>query len=425
MRSPFTQDRWTASRVRRWLLCSALLVSPWAQAGYFTWDMVELPASSGAACGNGTPYRFFVNRTPLNHDVAITFEGGGACWDQNACEGKGDYAASNPDGIPPDYMKSLKYMAARGLVTPFSSRLDPLQKARTQDWSLVYLPYCTGDVHAGQKVVVYADADPAHPRVEHHQGQVNIQAAMAWLRSHWGRPTDLLVGGFSAGGVGSTVNYQTVRQMLAPSGRSSLLADSGPLFSAPRGNTPQQSPSLPLHERIRQAWGLDGPKGMVTRLARTLPGLDTNNLGSVNAALANKYPQDRFGYLAFQTDGVFSGFSYTDFFPDIANEPDPDVRAQKLNALWRSDLANWLPLLNAAPNIDYHVPFYRDFNDSHCLTIVDFSGTGIQEQGLADIGPFVDNLLDRGPTMRNVEVDQVSDLTQWLSPILRLLNRIL
>jgi hypothetical protein len=90
---------------------------PWAQAGYFTWDMVELPASSGASCGNGTPYRFFVNRTPLNHDVAITFEGGGACWDQNACEGKGEYAASNPDGIPPDYMKSLKYMAARGLVT--------------------------------------------------------------------------------------------------------------------------------------------------------------------------------------------------------------------------------------------------------------------------------------------------------------------
>jgi hypothetical protein len=101
------------------------------------------------------------------------------------------------------------------------------------------------------------------------------------------------------------------------------------------------------------------------------------------------------------------------------------VRAQKLNALWRTDLANWLPLLDAAPNIDYHVPFYRDFNDSHCLTIVDFSGTGIQEQGLTDISPFVDNLLDRGPTMRNVEADQVSDLTQWLSPILRLLNRIL
>ena len=56
---------------------------------------------------------------------------------------------------------------------------------------------------------------------------------------------------------------------------------------------------------------------------------------------------------------------------------------------------------------------------------VDFSGTGIQEQGIADIAPFVDNLLDRGPTMRNVEADQVSDLTQWLSPILRLLNRLL
>jgi acetyl esterase/lipase len=96
-------------------------------------------------------------------------------------------------------------------------------------------------VHAGQALVVYADADPAHPRIQHHQGQVNIRAAMAWLRAHWGRPDNLLVGGFSAGGVGSTVNYQTVRQVLAPTGRSSLLADSGPLFSAPAA-TPLSSP---------------------------------------------------------------------------------------------------------------------------------------------------------------------------------------
>src|SRR5690606_14940600 len=39
----------------------SLLTSLAAHAAYFTWEMVELPASSGASCGNGTPYRFFVN----------------------------------------------------------------------------------------------------------------------------------------------------------------------------------------------------------------------------------------------------------------------------------------------------------------------------------------------------------------------------
>jgi hypothetical protein len=163
----------------------------------------------------------------------------------------------------------------------------------------------------------------------------------------------------------------------------------------------------------------------VTRLARKIPGLDTSNLGSLNAALARKYPQDRFGYLVFQTDGTFSGFSYTDFFPTSPTSPTRTCAPRSSTPCGVPTWPTGSRLLNAAPNIDYHVPFYRDFNDSHCLTIVDFSGTGIQEQGLADISPFVDNLLDRGPTMRNVEADQVSDLTQWLSPILRLLNRIL
>ena len=27
------------------------------------WEAIEAPASSGASCGNGSPYRFFVNRT--------------------------------------------------------------------------------------------------------------------------------------------------------------------------------------------------------------------------------------------------------------------------------------------------------------------------------------------------------------------------
>lgn len=399
-----------------------VLLPTMGHAGFFKWEMVELPAESGASCGNGTPYRFFVNRTPLNRHLAVTFEGGGACWDQNACEGKGPYSASNPDGIPPDYMKSLSTMAAGGLVTPFTSRLDPFQKVRTQDWTLVYLPYCTGDIHAGSAVVVYDDATPSQPRIQHHQGQANIKGASQWLRNHLGRPDDLLMGGFSAGGVGSTVNYATMRDTLAPRGRSSLLADSGPLFSAPAGSNRQESPSLPLHQRIRAAWGLDTAQGMITRLAQRLPAMDSSNIGTLATGLARAYPQDRFGYMAFQTDGVFSGFSYLDFHPEVAEQTDRELQKQMLNALWRTDLARWLPILAAEHNVDYHVPFFRDFNEAHCLTIVDFSGTGIEEAGLSDLSPFVNAVLDRTAQMRNFETDNTSDLSQALSPILKLLN---
>ena len=55
------------------------------------WEAIEAPAESGASCGNGTPYRFFVNRTTNAANMAktvIVFEGGGACWEQNACQMK-------------------------------------------------------------------------------------------------------------------------------------------------------------------------------------------------------------------------------------------------------------------------------------------------------------------------------------------------
>jgi len=418
-------DRSVSSLLRRLFAAVALmLLAPMAQAAWFIWETIELPMSTGASCGNGTPYRFFVNRTPFNSHLAITFEGGGACWDQDACEGVGAYSATNPDGIPSDYM-SLPNSAAGGLVTPFSARFDPFQGVRTQDWTLVYMPYCTGDVHTGNLVHIYNDKRPDQPRVQYHRGQANVKAASDWMRQHLGRPGHLLLTGFSAGGVGSTSNYAIVRDALAPKGRATLMADSGPLMNAPRGNTKEQSPSQPLHELIRVSWGLDLPGGMIPTLMDKLPGLDFNNMGSLNGALARHYPSDRFGYLVFQEDGIFAGFSYLDFFPEIANEPNPDKQRDLLNALWRQDLAAWLPSLDSEPNISYHVPFFRDFNESHCLTIVDFSGTSIQEKNIAGVEPFLNNALDRKPPMRNVEQDQVTDLTQPLSLAMEILAIVL
>jgi len=408
----------------RWLAAAALtLAAPLASAGYYQWDMVELPPDSGAACGNGAPYRFFVNRTPLSKNIVLVYEGGGACWDQNACLGIGPLSASNPDGIPLDYMQQFN-MAAGGLVTPFSSRNDPFQKVQTQSWNIVYLPYCTGDVHSGSKVVVYGDVDPANPRTQFHRGQANIRGAATWLRANLGAPKDMLLTGFSAGGVGSTVTYGIVRDTLQPSGRASLLADSGPLNQAPRGGDPAVYPSLPMHEKIRVSWGLDEPGGLVATYAGSLPSFNPDNLGSVNGALAQRYPEDRFTFLAFQSDTNFSAFSYQKFYDDISNAPNDFVRRQRLLERWQPDLSAWVADLQLYGNVAYHLPFFRNFNQSHCLTIIDFSGTGIEEVGIADLSVVVDSTLDRGPLQRNVEADHVSDYFQPLSAAIRLFKLI-
>jgi len=404
-------------------LCGTALIwlAPLAAsaADYFRWEAVELPASSGASCGNGTPYRFFVNRTPLSKDLVLVYEGGGACWDQNACSGIGPLSAANPDGVPADYLQQLN-SAAYGLVTPFSSRNDPFQAVQTQSWNIVYLPYCTGDVHAGSKTRTYSDANPSSPRVQHFRGQANIRAASQWLRDTLGKPKNLMLTGFSAGGVGSTVTYELVRGTLQATGKVSLLADSGPLMMAPSGGTPAQYPSLPMHTKIRGEWGLDEPGGLIANYAGSLPAFNPDNLGTVTGALAQKYPLDRFGYMVFQADANFSAFSYEKFYPDIANAPNALARRQALYARWEPDLAAWIAANQGFANVAYHVPFMRQFNESHCVTIVDFSGTGIEDAGIASVGSFVDAVLDRGPVMRSVEVDREHDKTQELSPAIKL-----
>lgn len=395
-----------------WAAALTLAVAAPAAHALYVWETVTLPASSGASCGNGTPYRFFVNTALFTSNLVIEMEGGGACWDQRACEGQGKLAATNPNGVGGDYMTSLN-AAAGGLVTPFTSRLNPLQGVRTQSWNQVFLPYCTGDVHTGAKVRVYDDADPGHPRVQYHRGQANVRAAAAWIRANLGRPSQLLVTGFSAGGVGATANYAVLRDALAPTGRASLIADSGPLFPAPRGGTAAQYPSLPLHNRIRDAWGLDEPGAMISTFAG-IAGFNANDMGTLNTALAQRYPGDRFAFALFGADQIFSAFSYEKFDPAISGATG-SAQLALLNQRWQQDLDQWLPQLATRSNIAWYLPWYRDLIGSHCLSIIDFSGTAIEERRIASFGSFVDNTLDRGTPMRERETDRVSDLSRPVS----------
>ncbi|MCL1126919.1 pectinacetylesterase family protein [Shewanella surugensis] len=69
-----------------------------------------------------------------------------------------------------------------------------------QDWNLVYVPYCTGDIYAGDKVEIYEDPSGVNPPLEwHHNGLVNMRAINAWLRGNMQQPSRMMVTGCSAG----------------------------------------------------------------------------------------------------------------------------------------------------------------------------------------------------------------------------------
>jgi len=373
---------------------------------YYAWQTVQMAPQTGAVCGNGSPYKFFVNRVPNTRNTVIYLEGGGACWDYASCSGQGGIrGARNPDGIADDYMSLLNPGAS--LVSPFVVRLHPWTRVKTQNWNMVYVPYCTGDIYSGDKVAVYQDPQSQQgPLIWHHNGLRNMRAVVGWLKDNLPRPTQMLTTGCSAGGAGSLTSYGPTRQDIAPA-RSFLINDSGPVFTALAGGSSATYPSLPLQSFIRNAWGLD--EGPLPFLQSRVPGLDLNNLGSLYPALSSSLPADRMGHAHFWKDLNYSSYSYERFYPEIANAPDQASKEPLIHAKWDVDTGRLRDELANLPNVGGYFPQFRAVNESHCTSIIEFANADIQEQGL-QLDDFVDSVLNgSGPVLEASESSDTAD----------------
>src|SRR5437870_184700 len=106
---------------------------------YDTWVKIEPP---GVVCGNNSQYKLFANFSDKSDNLVVVFEPGGACWDYPSCTGKdGIRGAANIDGIPDDHWELAQF------ISPFLSRFDDTNPSK--EWNMVYVPYCTADVHTG------------------------------------------------------------------------------------------------------------------------------------------------------------------------------------------------------------------------------------------------------------------------------------
>lgn len=393
---------------------------------YLGWQTVQLAPETGAVCSNGSPYKLFVNRVANTRNTLIYMEGGGACWDYNSCKGLNVRGARNPNGIPDDYMSLLNPGAS--LVSPFVLRVSPtLDFVKTQNWNLVYVPYCTGDIYSGDKVAVYTDSSGQNPPlVYHHNGLRNQRAVVAWLKDNLPRPTQLVQTGCSAGGVGSLLNYDHVRGDLAPN-RAFLINDSGPTFSAPSGANPQQYPSVPLFAAIRPAWGLDATNGPIDYINTRLGpyGFNRNDFGTLIPALSSKRGNDRLGITYFWQDLNYSSYSYEQFFPEIRNAPDQATKDRLLHAKWAIDTTRMKQSTDSLANVGGYYPQFRALNESHCDSIVDFKNGDIQERNL-ELGHFIDNVLNgQGPVMDASEASDEADRKKPFNPFYALIEALL
>ena len=307
-----------------------------------------------------------MNLFPGATDVFIYFEAGGACWDYESCTG-GERGAAHPDGVPDDLMDIWQ------IVSPLLSRApsaNPLW-----NWNFVFVPYCTGDVHIGDRDITYSDPSGEQPDLEwHHHGARNTQAVIDWALEHLSQPDRMLASGCSAGGAGAINNYYRLRQQLDPA-RGYLLDDSGPIF-------PSESNSALVHAMIRSSWNTDAV------IEAQLPDHSERiaaDFGQLNAVLAEEFPDDRLATTYFRLDYDYALYSYERFY-------DFPERSE-IYRRWWEDTQQLTALYDTYDNLAYYIPFYREVNNSHCLTILGYGGTEIEEDDI-DLRGFIDHLLD-------------------------------
>lgn len=172
----------------------------------------------GNVCGDGTATGLGLSDGDPNK-LFLVLDGGGACSSYNSCvtlpfAARGPFQAAELD----DRIALLHQNA-------FTSRNN--QDNPVSDWTFAFIPYCTGDLHAGDRVATYIDPERTQSAVFHHVGRTNLESDLAWLVARYPNVEELTIVGLSAGGFGALLNHVFIRGTW-PSAKVHMVSDGGP-----------------------------------------------------------------------------------------------------------------------------------------------------------------------------------------------------
>lgn len=173
-------------------------------------DWEEHVPGGDCQCGDGADFRFY-SRVADPEKVMLFFQGGGACFSLATC---------NPDD--PSYTT-----VATGLQPESGSGVFDFENPDNpfRDWSMVFVPYCTGDVHLGDNTNTYGPGVTVN-----HKGYVNGKAAFDYMVEAFPDATEVFVTGSSAGGVPSPL-FGGLASDAYPDADIAVLADASGVYA--------------------------------------------------------------------------------------------------------------------------------------------------------------------------------------------------
>ncbi len=233
------------------------------------WTWLDFPDSR---CANGSPTGIAVNVHPGARHLVMFLEGGGACDNGQDC-----WVQPTAVNIAGGY--GVQQLGADPqLALSIFDRTDPDNPL--SDASYVFVPYCTGDLHAGNAVANYPVN--GQPTATYHYGAHNLDLYLQTLGGSFPSVDHVWLVGQSAGGFGTLFNQSFVASAFGA--RTDVIDDSGP--------------------------GI-GVSGYPTSWNVRLPaGCDDCDRGLQPLFFYGRsaYPGTRFGFLSFQVDTALPGF---------------------------------------------------------------------------------------------------------------------
>lgn len=156
-------------------------------------------------CADGSEFSFWV-READPAKVVLFFQGGGACFSAESCSfADGSYKVTTDASDDPSNGTG---------VWDLDDPRNPLA-----GYSIVFVPYCTGDVHLGDATTEYAPG-----LIVQHKGNVNATTALDHLVSTFPAARELVVTGESAGSIPSPF-YAGLLSDRLPDASITVLAD--------------------------------------------------------------------------------------------------------------------------------------------------------------------------------------------------------
>ena len=283
-----------------------LPASSWMNELYYG-RTTEISGPDGTQCARGGPFSFFV--TPFETDrVVIHFQSGGACWNGQSCAFADGLFSPTVDAARTGFVNGT---IRQGLLD-FANPDNPVT-----GWTHVFVPYCTGDIHWGNRRTTYNEGAGNEVTIQ-HRGAQNVRAVLSWAERNLPNAREVLITGCSAGGYASIAWMPWIAEAFPEADIIQI------------GDSAQGIITDSFFEESFPAWNA------LELLPEFIPDFDQRNpdfnyldlsLGALYRIAADFYPQFRFAGIESSRDstGVF-------FYSAMGGEGGPEEWSRRMNA---------------------------------------------------------------------------------------------